>query len=69
MIPPTRSYYYGFALLILLSAVANAGGIGGRVIIIPALIFFLEFDMIDAIALCRLTVLGASLITVLLNIP
>ena len=59
--------FIGFILVIIISMITNAGGVGAGTIIIPAYIFFFDFVSSDAIPLSRVTIFAGSLVNYLIN--
>jgi uncharacterized membrane protein YfcA len=59
--------FVGFLLVIIISMITNAGGVGAGTIIIPAYIFFFDFVSSDAIPLSRVTIFAGSLVNYLIN--
>lgn len=57
----------GFFVVVLLSTVTNAGGVGAGTVIIPVFMFFYGFVSSDAIPLSRVTIFAGSLVNYLLN--
>lgn len=59
--------FVGFFLVIIISMITNAGGVGAGTIIIPAYMFFFDFVSSDAIPLSRVTIFAGSLVNYLIN--
>ncbi len=57
----------GFLMIIIVSMITNAGGVGAGTIIIPAYIVFFDFVSSDAIPLSRITIFAGSLVNYILN--
>lgn len=57
----------GFGVVLAVSAITNAGGVGAGTIIIPCYIVFFNFVTSDAIPLSRVTIFSGSLVNYILN--
>lgn len=67
LLPPNGLLVFGFVVLFLVSALTNAGGIGGKAVMVPLICFFFGYYFMDAIAIARLTILGGGVITFVVN--
>lgn len=59
---------FGLFLIIFVSALANAGGVGGGQIMLPILMVVFAFDTHMAIPLCQVIICGGALIAIGLKI-
>ena len=57
-------YIYGALLIIIISAFANAGGIGGGSVIVPLLTIVFLFDVNEAIPLSKATIFAGAIINI-----
>ncbi len=62
--PMTLWKILGVFSVIVVSAVANLGGIGGGEIIVPIYIYFFSFTIGDAIPLSKVTILSGAIISI-----
>lgn len=60
----TRKYIIGIIIIIIISALANAGGIGGGSVIVPALIVMFSYEVNEAIPLSKATIFAGAVINV-----
>lgn len=67
MLPFTSNKIFGVVLIIIVSALANAGGIGGGAIIIPIYTFIFNFTVGDSIPLSKATILSGALVNLILS--
>lgn len=67
MLPFTKEKIFGVLLIIIVSALANAGGIGGGAIIIPIYTFIFNFTVGDSIPLSKATILSGALVNLILS--
>lgn len=58
---------FGFVMIIIVSMITNAGGVGAGTIIIPAYVVFFDFVSSDAIPLSRVTIFAGSLVNYIIN--
>lgn len=63
----SRFEILGFCMIIVISMITNAGGVGAGTIIIPAYIVFFDFVSSDAIPLSRITIFAGSLVNYIIN--
>lgn len=63
----SRLELVGFVMIVIISMITNAGGVGAGTIIIPAYIVFFDFVSSDAIPLSRITIFAGSLVNYLIN--
>merc|ERR1712013_352475 len=61
-------YILGFFLIVLISAVANAGGLGGGAVIVPVYMFCFNFVAPEAIPMSKATILAGAVVNVILII-
>lgn len=59
-----KEYIYGALLIILISAFANAGGIGGGSVIVPLLTIVFLYDVSEAIPLSKATIFAGAIINI-----
>ncbi len=57
----------GAILIIIVSAVANAGGIGGGAILIPIYVFSFDYTIGDSIPLSKATILAGAVVNILMT--
>ena len=63
----SKQEIFGFFMIIVISMITNAGGVGAGTIIIPAYIVFFGFVSSDAIPLSRITIFAGSLVNYIIN--
>jgi uncharacterized membrane protein YfcA len=51
-------------MIILVSSIANAGGLGGGAVIIPVYIFFFNYVAAEAIPMSKATILAGAIVNV-----
>jgi hypothetical protein len=57
----------GFAVVVLISTITNAGGVGAGTVVVPAYIVFFGFVSSDAVHLSRITIFAGAFVNFLLN--
>jgi len=62
------AYILGFFLIVIISAVANAGGLGGGAVIVPVYMFCFNFVTPEAIPMSKATILAGAIMNVCLII-
>ena len=68
-----RSYAYdglevsGMVVLIVISCISSAGGVGAGMMVIPVLVYLLSFDTSDAIHIARVNIFTTSLVNYIIN--
>jgi uncharacterized membrane protein YfcA len=58
---------FGDFMVIIISMITNAGGVGAGTVIIPVYMFFYNFVSSDAIPLSRITIFAGSLVNYIIN--
>ena len=64
----TPGYIIGYILIVLISAVANAGGLGGGAVIVPVYMFQFNYVPFEAIPQSKATILAGAIMNVILII-
>ena len=65
--PTSIDELLGLLAIVLISMVANLGGIGGGEVIVSVYIYFFEYSIREAIPLSKVTILAGSLVNFLVN--
>ena len=68
LLPLNAQYIVGFVLIVLISAVANAGGLGGGAVIVPVYMFLFHYLAPEAIPLSKATILAGAIMNITLII-
>lgn len=58
---------FGDFMVVIISMITNAGGVGAGTVIIPVYMFFYNFVSSDAIPLSRITIFAGSLVNFIIN--
>ena len=58
----------GIILLLIISGLTNAGGIGGGAVIVPVYLFSMEYSIGDSVPLAKATIFGGAIVTLFANI-
>lgn len=64
--PPNTNYIIGFVLIVIISAFANAGGLGGGAVIVPIFMFLFNYITPESIPLSKATILAGAIMNVAL---
>ena len=62
--PITTAEGIGYALIVVISAFANAGGLGGGAVIVPIYMFLFNYITPEAIPLSKATILAGAIMNV-----
>ena len=63
---PSGQYIFGYVLLVIISALANAGGLGGGAVIVPVYMFLFNFIPSESIPLSKATILAGVIMNYVL---
>lgn len=67
IIPRSLYEMLGIVLIVIISMVANLGGIGGGEVIVSVYIYFFEYSIREAVPLSKVTIFAGALINFLVN--
>ena len=57
----------GMFLVVVISAITNAGGVGAGTVVVPLYILFLDFVSSDAVHLSRITIFAGAMVNFFIN--
>lgn len=58
---------FGLLMVIMISCITNAGGVGAGTVVVPVYVAFLEFASSDAVHLSRITIFAGAFVNFLIN--